>query len=66
MPLSEPEPETSSADDSRSVGVQTFELPQAVVLPQGVSLALTGCRIYVLWHIRSAAYQLPGLHIGPD
>eukprot|EP00971_Amphidinium_carterae_P112337 2225078-Amphidinium_carterae.3 len=64
MPLSEPEPETSSADDSRSVGAQTFELP--VVLPRGVSLALTGCRIYVLWHIASAAFQLPGLHVGPD
>eukprot|EP00971_Amphidinium_carterae_P050074 987045-Amphidinium_carterae.1 len=60
--LSESEPELASSRDARSVATQTFELP--LELPRTLQLDLSNCRVYVLWHISGAAFQLPGIHIG--
>eukprot|EP00971_Amphidinium_carterae_P057642 1140272-Amphidinium_carterae.1 len=64
MPQStgEPELEPLSADDARSVVIQTYELP--VELPWGISLDLSRCRLYVLWSFSDAVVRLPGLHMG--
>eukprot|EP00971_Amphidinium_carterae_P330700 6463869-Amphidinium_carterae.1 len=61
-PSSEPDPEYLSSRDVADVATQTYELPCA--LPSDISLVLTGCRIYSLWHLEGACLQLPGLHIG--
>eukprot|EP00971_Amphidinium_carterae_P139033 2755611-Amphidinium_carterae.1 len=63
----EPDEEPTCNDcRHRSVCLQTFEQPCAF-LPRVVSLNLASSdiRIYILWHIVGAPFQLPGVHLGP-
>eukprot|EP00971_Amphidinium_carterae_P052592 1035224-Amphidinium_carterae.2 len=62
----EPEAEPRNHGRAASVHTQTVEQPCVLGL-RDISLELSSdLRIYILWRIEGAPFQLPGIHLGVD